>query len=115
MYNVMGVDFNMCARLFLCRYCSLLEGLLCAMPRTEEIPFIDTQLSLLLQVLFKPSHSLQERLFLRKLCRLLGQIGADGESVLDVGEKVELIGDVQLLEDVLRLATLGGREDVIGF
>ena len=71
--------------------------------------------NLLLQVLLKPSHGLQERLLLRKLRRLLGNITADSKSVLDVGEEVKLIGNVHLLEDVLSLAALGGREYVIGF
>jgi hypothetical protein len=67
----------------------------------------------MLKVLVEPSDGLKERLLLRKLRWLLREICTHSKSMFDIGEEVHLVWYVHLLEDVFRLATLLGGEDVV--
>jgi hypothetical protein len=67
------------------------------------------------QILIEPLHSLQERLFLRKLLGLLAQITSDRETVHDSGEKIDLVWLLRLKKDDFALVTLLGGEDLVSF
>jgi hypothetical protein len=71
--------------------------------------------SLALEELVEPSDSLQEGRLLCELDRLLGDVSADSKAVLDIGVQRDLVWNLRVLEDVLRLPSLLSWEDLIGF
>lgn len=66
------------------------------------------------KVLVEPGNGLVEGLLLGVLLNLLADIAADGESVLDAGVQVDLVGQASLLQDLLGLVAQRGREDTVG-
>jgi len=66
------------------------------------------------QPVVKPLHCLVESLLLGKRLHLLGQVGPDSEAVHNTREKVDLVRLARLLQDLLRLVALLGREDGVG-
>lgn len=70
---------------------------------------------LLLDKLIKPEDSLQERLFLCEPAPVILQVALDTETMLDVRIQIHLVRHTHLLENILCLTPLLGREDLIGF
>jgi len=66
-------------------------------------------------MLIKPSHSLQESLFLRKLLILLAHVTSHREAVGDPTEEVDLVWLLCLNEDNLGFVAHLGGEDVVSF
>lgn len=62
----------------------------------------------------EPGHSLQEGLLLGELVLRLAQVRADGESVHNATEEVDLIRLTGLDQDVLRLVTELTGENAVG-
>ena len=65
------------------------------------------------QMLIKPRNSLVERLFLGPLLHLVRQIAADGEPVAHAGVQVDLVRQLGLPQDLLRLVALLSGEYVV--
>ena len=63
----------------------------------------------------EPAECLCESLLLRKLERLVTQIGADGESVRDTTMEANMPRLTSLIENILRLVSELGGEDLIDF
>lgn len=67
------------------------------------------------QMLIKPSNGLKEGLLLGIFLNLLAHIASDRETVHDAAIQVDLVSLLSLGEDHLRLVTLLGGEDLVGF
>ena len=66
-------------------------------------------------MLIKPTHSLQERLLLRKPLDLHTQIAPNRKTMHYAREEVDLIGLLCLKEDYLALVAFLGGEDLVCF
>lgn len=67
----------------------------------------------LLQVLIKPSHSLAKRLLFGKPLPRLRQVAAHREPMLHIGEQVNLVRNVHLIQDLLALMAFGSCKDKV--
>lgn len=70
-------------------------------------------LHLLLDILVKPGDRLDKGLLLGVLLARLGEVASHGEAVLNVGEHVNLVGQIKLVENLLTLVALLGCEDKV--
>lgn len=68
-----------------------------------------------LDVVVEPGDGLQESLLLGVLLPRVREVRPDGEAMLHVRVQVDLVLYLELLQDVLALATLLGREDRVRF
>lgn len=86
------------------------------MIETHKLHWLDNLLVVAqIHVLVEPVHSLQESLLLCELLPPVAEVHPAAETVLNVRVEAELVGYIQLLQDLLRLMALFGREPRVMF